>query len=234
MAPITYGSTGRLLVACLAFAVATLPCWANFGKDAVPNIFLVDKLDEVNGFGFCLDIFGRGGGRVDCDQVLAHTCITDPQFEYNHSGNVIHAINYKGDCSIVSSLSERACLTAGSLTAGAKMRLDACSGEATQQFAYNERKEFVVGNSKFCLAASASSSINSFGGQHSHRDLSLQDCATTDAVLKSWVVINACGDELLLGKANECNKTAMPTISGSSESSWRLCFVLVFAMLFLL
>jgi len=146
-------------------------------KTPEPVIYLADNLDEKDKLGWCIDTLGRGWS----EQLQTHSCKPqggDVQFSFNKETRQIMSVEFPGKCA---TLHEAA-------AAGVSFDLLDCSSEsAAQLFIYNaETLEFMPeGDRSLCIAAGAESRS---AGPFMSRDLELAPCASTDAILKQWVV----------------------------------------------
>jgi len=176
-----FGSASNVswLAALLLSLLVTLPANAATPdlQTPAPVIYLADNIDEKDELGWCIDTLGRGWS----EQLQTHSCKPqggDVQFSFNKETRQIMSVEFPGKCA---TLHEAA-------AAGVSFDLLDCSSEsAAQLFIYNaETLEFMPeGDRSLCIAAGAESRS---AGPFMSRDLELAPCASTDAILKQWVV----------------------------------------------
>ena len=142
-----------------------------------PVIYLADNLDEKDDLGYCIDTLGRGWS----EQLQTHSCKPqggDVQFSYNQESLQIESVEFSGKCA---TLHESAAV-------GVSFDLLDCSSESVEQkFVYSaDTSEFKPeADQSLCITTGAASAS---AGPFMSRVLELASCASTDAVLKQWVV----------------------------------------------
>jgi hypothetical protein len=142
-----------------------------------PVIYLADNIDEKDNLGWCIDTLGRGWS----EQLQTHSCKPqggDVQFSYDKDTRQIASVEFPGKCA---TLHEPA-------AAGVSFDLLDCSSTSAEQlFMYNaDTSEFMPeGDHSLCIAAGDASQS---AGPFMSRVLHLAPCASTDAILKAWIV----------------------------------------------
>ncbi len=151
-----------------------------------PYIVLSKNLDEPNGYGFCMDTYGRG----QTDLMQTHTCKpskegtsrdysgNDTRFEYNESTQQIMSYAFEGYC--------MQALIASDVTVFALLE---CSDHSRQKFVYNSKDESIrlAEDKNRCITVSSTTVP---AGPWVKRPLKLETCDEIDASLKQWKVVN--------------------------------------------
>ena len=149
-----------------------------------PYIALSENLDEPNGYGFCIDTYGRG----QSDLLQTHTCKpasegqprnytgNDTRFEYNASTLQVESYPFEGFCMQV--------LIA---TGKSEFALLECSDHPRQKFIYNDADQTLRpdADKDSCVAVSSKTIP---AGPWVKRPLTLQPCDEVEASLKQWTI----------------------------------------------
>lgn len=184
--------TGNLtLIAALSVtstiaAAATSPNNTPQVPSEPPYIVLSDNLDEPNGYGFCIDTYGRGKSEL----VQTHSCKpkapegsprdyqdNDARFEYDEAANRIRSYAFEG-----------LCLQALLATGKTEFGLLKCSDTKHQSFVYSEEDQTIrlLENAQLCLSVATETQE---AGPWVKRPLELSDCASVDMSLAQWTVV---------------------------------------------
>ncbi|MCV2403141.1 hypothetical protein OFY17_09655 [Marinomonas sp. C2222] len=163
-------------------ALATAP---NVPTEA-PYIVLSKNLDEPNGYGFCIDTYGRGQSEL----MQTHTCKPkrpegtprndsshDVRFEYKAATQQISSYAFEGQCMQV--------LRATGKTSFALLE---CSDHPHQKFVYQEsdRTLRLDKDPSQCVVVESNTEK---AGPWVKRQLALLECGKVDADLKQWTVV---------------------------------------------
>ena len=185
-------STSLISSACAQEATSTPPATqaasSEISTPAVPSnapyIVLSANLDEPNGYGFCMDTYGRG----QTDLMQTHTCKPgkdgaergyeghDTRFEYNESTQQVMSYPFEGYC--------MQALIASEVTVFALLE---CSDHPRQKFAYNanEKTMRLAQDQERCVTV-ASETVPA--GPWVKRPLQLESCDEVEASLKQWTI----------------------------------------------
>ena len=150
-------------------------------KTSTVFIQLADPLDEPQFY--CLDVPGAGTAVRLQSALQAHTCkplhtAEDELFTLDHpSDGQIYMEAYD------------LCAEAAGTTAGALVYLQSCSDSPNQRFAVEDGLVRVAGSgaTSLCLAVVPGDGIPTGGPSHLRRDLTLEDCETTDPSRAQWI-----------------------------------------------
>ncbi len=153
---------------------------------APPYIVLSDNLDEPNGYGFCIDTYGKGHSEL----LQTHTCKPKPEegsprdhsghdvrFEYNSETNQIQSYAFEGLC------------MQGLLATGkSELALLECSDAKHQGFVYSEEDQTfrLKADMSYCLAITTETQK---AGPWVKRPLELAQCDEVEPKLMKWTVV---------------------------------------------
>ena len=150
---------------------------------AAPYIVLNANLDEPNGYGFCMDTYGRG----QTDLMQTHTCKPakadeprnysghDTRFEYNEETQQVMSYAFEGYC--------MQALVASDVTVFALLQ---CSDHSRQKFVHKEDGTIRLEEDQKRCVTVASKTVPA--GPWVKRPLQLETCDDVDASLKQWTV----------------------------------------------
>lgn len=148
--------------------------------DTVSLIQLVDPLDEPEFY--CVDVPGFGSGVSLLSALVVHTCkltgAEDEMFTIDR-GSAGHLYMEEYDL----------CVEAEGSATGSRLYLKACSDLPLQRFELAQDATFRLlhgGPQDLCLAVAPGEGQPTGGPSHLRRDLMLQECAMTEAVLSRW------------------------------------------------
>ena len=150
----------------------------------VPYIVLAANLDEPNGYGFCMDTYGRG----QTDLMQTHTCKPskdgaardysghDTRFEYNAQTQQVMSYPFEGYC--------MQALLASEVTVFALLE---CSDHPRQKFAYNasDKTMRLAEDQERCVTVAPKTVP---AGPWVKRPLQLETCDEVEASLKQWTI----------------------------------------------
>ena len=152
---------------------------------AAPYIVLSENFDEPNGYGFCLDTYGRG----QSDLAQTHSCKpakegeprdfsgNDTRFVYNTVTGQIASYAFEGIC--------MQALIASEVTVFALLE---CSDHPRQKFLYSESDQTLrLDEDRDRCVTVAAETVPA--GPWVKRPLMLQPCNEIDASLKQWTVV---------------------------------------------
>ena len=167
----------------LAYAAASLLALAAPAIAAPPNlqtpapvIYLADNLDEKDQLGWCIDTLGRGFG----ERLQAHSCKPqggDVQFSFDAESGLIQSAEFPDFCMAHSPNDQ---------TTFALVSCDVAA--ADQRFGYDAASKTIhpSADQSSCVSVAASSRS---AGPFMSRSLALTECASSDAALKEWVIL---------------------------------------------
>ena len=155
----------------------------NVPSDA-PYIVLSANHDEPNGYGFCLDTYGRG----QTDLMQTHTCKPakegadrdysghDTRFEYNAETQQVMSYPFKGYC--------MQALIASDVTVFALLK---CNNHPRQKFAYkaDDKTMRLAEDQNRCVTVTSETVP---AGPWVKRPLQLETCEEVDTSLKQWTI----------------------------------------------
>ncbi|GLO62752.1 hypothetical protein MACH09_32600 [Vibrio sp. MACH09] len=174
----------------IAFSLVFSPSLLMAAEPTVPTeppyIVLSDNLDEPNGYGFCIDTYGRGHSEL----LQTHTCKPRPdegsprnhsghdvRFEYNSKTNRIQSYAFEGLC------------MQGLLAKGkSELALLDCSDAKHQGFVYQEDDQTIrlQADNSYCLAVTSETQT---AGPWVKRPLQLAQCDEITPNLMQWTVV---------------------------------------------
>jgi len=150
-----------------------------------PYIVLSDNHDEPNGYGFCMDTYGRG----QTDLMQTHSCKpakegvardyqdNDTRFEFDAGTGQVKSYAFEGYCMQALIASDTAVFA-----------LLACSDHPRQKFLYSAEDQSLrlSEDSTLCVAAAPETVP---AGPWVKRPLKLETCEETKASLTQWTVV---------------------------------------------
>ena len=191
---ILFASTGLIFSACgqetTVSSQAPQPTTSTITAPNVPSdapyIVLSANHDEPNGYGFCIDTYGRG----QTDLMQTHTCKPakegaerdysghDTRFEYNTETQQVMSYPFEGYC--------MQALIASDVNVFALLE---CSDHPRQKFAYDASDKTIrlAEDQNLCITV-ASETVPA--GPWVKRPLQLESCDDVDSSLKQWTVVN--------------------------------------------
>ena len=157
-----------------------VPTQATVKVDSV-FIQLTDPLDEPQFY--CLDVPGAGAAVRLQSALQAHTCK-----QLNTAADELFTLDHPGDGQIYMEAYDL-CAEATGTTAGALVYLQSCSDSPNQRFAIEDGSVRLAnsGETGICLAVDPGDGIPTGGPSHLRRDLTLEDCVTTDPSRSQWI-----------------------------------------------
>ena len=144
-------------------------------------IQLADLLDEPQFY--CLDVPGAGTAVRLQSALQAHTCK-----QLNTAEDELFTLDHPSDGQIYMEAYDL-CVEATGSSAGALVYLQRCSDSPNQRFAMEDGLVWLAGpgDSGVCLAVDPGDGIPTGGPSHLRRDLTLEDCETTDPSRSRWI-----------------------------------------------
>ena len=144
-------------------------------------IQLTDPLDEPQFY--CLDVPGAGTAVRLQSALQAHTCK-----QLNTAEDELFTLGHPSDNQIYMEAYDL-CAEATGTTAGALVYLQSCSDSPNQRFAIEDGSVRLAssGETGICLAVDPGDGIPTGGPSHLRRDLTLEDCETTDPSRSRWI-----------------------------------------------
>ncbi len=151
-----------------------------------PYIVLSDNLDEPNGYGFCIDTYGRGHSEL----LQTHTCKPKPEegSPRNHSGHDVR-FEYNSETNKIQSYAfEGLCMQGLLATGKSELALLECSDAKHQYFVYNEEDQTfrLKADTSYCLAVTSETQE---AGPWVKRPLELAQCDQVEPKLMQWTVV---------------------------------------------
>ena len=152
---------------------------------ATPYIVLSENLDEPNGYGFCLDTYGRGKS----DLMQTHSCKPAKENQPRDYKDNDTRFIYDVDTSrVVSYAFEGFCMQALIAPEATVFALLECSDHPRQKFVYNNTDQtFRLDEDQDRCVSVASETAPA--GPWVKRPLMLQNCDEIDTSLKQWTVV---------------------------------------------
>ena len=150
-------------------------------KTSPVYIQLADPLDEPEFY--CLDVPGAGTAVRLRSALQAHTCKP-----LNTAEDELFTLDHPSDGQIYMEAYDL-CAEATGTTAGSLIFLQRCSDSPNQRFAIEDGLVRLAGagDSGLCLAVDPGDGIPTGGPSHLRRDLTLEDCETTDPSRSRWI-----------------------------------------------
>ena len=153
---------------------------------SAPYIVLSDNLDEPNGFGFCIDTYGRGKS----DLMQTHTCKPAKAGQpRNYSGNDTRFIYDASTGRIASYAFEGLCMQALVAKGWTVFALLNCSDHPRQKFVFNSSDGTLrLSEDKNQCVTVADKTVPA--GPWVKRSLVLHECDSAKAALKKWTIVS--------------------------------------------
>lgn len=179
--------TNLIVASCFILSPSLLMAAEPNVPTAPPYIVLSDNLDEPNGYGFCIDTYGRGHSEL----LQTHTCKPkapegsprnysghDVRFEYNSETDKIQSYAFEGLC------------MQGLLAKGkSELALLECSDAKHQGFIYKEEDQTfrLKADTSYCLAVTSQTQE---AGPWVKRPLELIQCDEAEPSFMKWTVVS--------------------------------------------
>eukprot|EP01006_Ploeotia_vitrea_P018077 TRINITY_DN49340_c0_g1_i1.p1 TRINITY_DN49340_c0_g1~~TRINITY_DN49340_c0_g1_i1.p1 ORF type:complete len:227 (+),score=0.15 TRINITY_DN49340_c0_g1_i1:24-704(+) len=184
----------------LSLALLLLVQYANICFAVDPPYLRLVEDTSVDGLGWCMDIFGFGGPNINSplpfeyEKVTVHSCKPDAIREQA----VDHLFAWDQQTGLIESkfpvLLERRCVGAVNLGPGADVGAVICDeSDPTQQFVHDPCDGGTIRvkhDRSLCLVYDGEPYV---AGPYFAGDVILDECATTPAAHKHWVVVPASG-----------------------------------------